>query len=440
MAIKIKKTFSSKLLKDSLFYSFSTVVVGALSVLLHWVVSRAMPVMEYGNFQGYISLFTIVSVLGSAISYFVVRNSTRLVLNQDYDASRALVGWILRKLNLVSVVSLLVVLGVWAAWGYYRGYLLSLGYVLVIFAAFANFRTTAYLAALSAWRRFDLVNFVFLLQGLGKLIAGIALVFLTRRAAFVVLAFLASEAVGLFAARLLNRRVIGQAAETAAWADWRGYVDVTALRRNVLFVLFFSGIMGFLTYGDIFLVRQFTSADLTGHYGVLSLLGKVMLWVNMSIVAVAFPSVCAKVEQEKTSSSMETGNPLLAAYLLIAAVSLVAIGTCYLFPGLLIVRVFGAKYAPYAHLLWLFGLNAFALSILTLEANLTYARQDRLGVTVLATVAACMALGVWFSEKDLKHIAVTILSVLVVGHVTVVALNHLRWRLQRRLDSFSPTP
>jgi len=92
-------------------------------------------------------------------------------------------------------------------------------------------------------------------------------------------------------------------------------------------------------------------------------------------------------------------------------------------PQLVINLLFGSRYLPMANMLWAFALMALALSLLTLEANLAYARYDfKISYILLATLILEI-ISVYFFSQSLLSIALSITIVQFTGYVLSLLYN-----------------
>ncbi len=182
---------------------------------------------------------------------------------------------------------------------------------------------------------------------------------------------------------------------------------------------------------DVLIVKSITSAELTGYYGALKILGTTLLTINMAIIAVILPKACA------TGHKGEAINVqlLLGAYGLIALISGIATILYYLLPQVLISILFGSRYLFLAPDLWLFGVMTFALSVLLLEGHIAFAKHDYYISYVLAGIVVCIGLAVFLYHQSIREIALAITGVFVLGYGVTLALNlaHREKKVDREL-------
>jgi O-antigen/teichoic acid export membrane protein len=111
---------------------------------------------------------------------------------------------------------------------------------------------------------------------------------------------------------------------------------------------------------DLLLVKHFFSAEQTGHYAALSLLGKIVFFGATSIGFVMFPKVAELQIRQLKKDSKKIFKKSLLFTLLIASLTVIAY---FLFSDLLIGTIFGTAYLDISKLLGLFGLAMALLSL-----------------------------------------------------------------------------
>ena len=113
----------------------------------------------------------------------------------------------------------------------------------------------------------------------------------------------------------------------------------------------------------------------------------------------------------------------MGSYGLIFLISLPALLFYRLFSSLLVNLLFGEKYIVVSQNLWIFGLMALFLSLLTLEANLALARRDYKATYILGGVIALLSLSIFLYHTDLREIIFSVIFSFSLGWVFVLGLN-----------------
>jgi len=190
-------------------------------------------------------------------------------------------------------------------------------------------------------------------------------------------------------------------------------------------ITIFSFAVALIQNIDVLLVKNLTNAEITGYYSVLNLLGKIIFWVNGAILAVVLPAACASgLDGRRPSRKL-----VLSAYGLIGFVSFCGILIYFVAPNFIVTLLFGAKYLLFADSLWLFGLIAFWLSFLTLEANFAYARHDFRISYILGSVVFLMIFGIHFFHETISAVALAINVAMAIGFFAALILNNCQSKL-----------
>lgn len=395
-----------------------TVATGLLGYLFHFLVSRKLSVAEYGELQSLLSIATILGVFSAALTNFVVKYSSVFAKNGDAAASREFLKILNSKIFRLSAALfiLLLVLSPWIA----RFLHLSgpLGVIIVSVSASIGLMATSYRGTLSGWEKFSRVSLIGASGALVKLVLGFAIAVFFPSATFIVLSFIFMATSGWLLGRYFTRNFT----ETGNFSgtDWKQkYFSRVSLQQSVVPIFVFSLALILAGNIDIIIVKSLTSAEMTGYYGALSVLGKVVLWLNLAVVAIVLPGACASgLSGQKLNSRM-----VASAYGLIFFLSGAAIAAYALIPRFIISLLFGSRYVLFSGDLWLFGVMALALSLLTLESNFAYARHDfRISYVLFGTVAL-MAGGIYSFHADLRQIVIAIILAFALGYLASLVLN-----------------
>jgi len=424
----LKNFFRQKLFKDSFVYMVGTFVGGFLNYLFQVVVSRQLTVGQYGELQSLLALATIFSVIGSALSYFIIKYAAVFARAHDYRSNLEFISLLRAKIK-KSLLFLLFILLLLAPVVYFYLHLSDFwGLIFVNLSVVVGIISIIYQGDLTGWEKFFTVNVAGIFGAFLRLVAGVAIAWIFPRASIVIFSILFAALGGwwflktMADKRLLAKKLVEPDPATGEAGDWqKKYFSGSKIKKSILPIFIFSTLMLFLSNLDILLVKNLTSAEITGYYSVLSLLGKIVLWVNAAIVAAILPAACAKGYAGEGMGK----KIVFSAYGGIALTSIIAVVGYYLFPTPIVNLLFGAKYAFFAADLWLFGLMAFILSLLTLEANFAYARHDFRVSYILGLTVVLMAFGVYSLHMSIEGIIWAIIVAFAIGYAGVLLLNLL---------------
>lgn len=409
-----------------------TVLGGIFGYLFHFAVSRQMSVAQYGELQSLLSVSLIFGVFNSALSYLVVKHTSVFAAHNDRTANLEFTNYFTSKISKYSAVllaTLLIVSPILSRLLHFSSYL---GFFVVSFATFLSAITIIYLEVLRGWQKFFFLSFIGVAIVFVKLVAGVSLAALSPKASIVSFSFLASAVIGWYLARYYcEKRILGAERPKGASGWKEKYFSEASLKKTVLKIFVFSLALGLVSNSDILLVKYFSSAETTGFYGAFSLIGKIILWLNLSIVGVMLPGACAEGYSGKRPGKYD----LLRSYGLMAIIALVFVATYYLFPGFMIRIFFGKKYLLNISILWMFGIMSYLLSLLTLEANLSFAKHDFRVIYFLAGTFFLMIAGLAKYHASLEQIVLSLSTAFLLGYFSVILLNLSHERKRKKLSS-----
>jgi len=415
----IIKALKNRYIKDNMIFMAGTVLAGFLGFLFHFFVARKLTVSEYGEMQSVFSLVAMFGVFATGFSFFIIKYSSLFAARNDYSANDGFVSYINKKIfKVVIVISALLlifspliknILHLSDTWGIVAGVLA------VIFGT----ATVAFQESLRAWQKFFAITIVGVLGAALKLVFGYSFAVFFGKASPVVFSVAVASFLGWISVIYFWKK-LGKEKQGKDGKRWDDYASRKKIWKNAVQIFFFSFVAALILNIDILLVKNLTTPEMAGYYSALSILGKIILLLNMSVVGVALPRACQDGHQ---------GNNLKPKIFLFSLFLMVAIGLSiitiyYLFPEALVVTLFGQKYQHISGNLWLFGVMALILSLLKFEANLAFARHDfRINYLLLFTTIL-MSLAVYRYHDTLFNIIVSMSVSLLIGYVFAIILNN----------------
>ncbi len=161
---------------------------------------------------------------------------------------------------------------------------------------------------------------------------------------------------------------------------------------------------------DVLMVKHYFDAMDAGLYASLALIGRVVYFAAWMFVMLLLPQVV-----QKHKDGIATA-PILYKYVFyVALLSSLIVGTCYLFPELIIQLLFGDAYTAMAGLLWQYALatslfaisNIFAYYFLSLDHYVPVILSGLLGLSQIALV-------VWFHSSLQMVVQVQIIAMIAL--------------------------
>lgn len=396
-----------------------TLVGGLLGYAFHFVVSRQISVAQYGELQSLLSISIIFGVFNSALGYFAIRHTAVFAIHDDSAANRDFTAYLQTKVFKFTAGMLIVLIIASPLLAQMLHFSSYLGFVVISFATFLSSMTVVYSEILRGWNKFFLLTMVGTATALAKLLSGAILAFLSHSAAAVSVSFLLAAVVTWGLSKYWAKEKIAGNGVQYTQADWRNkYFSETNIRKSAAYIFFFSLALILVSNLDVLLVKYFSSAETAGYYGAFALLGKIVLWLNMPVVGVLLPEACSEGHLGKRPT-----NNLLKSYGLMTIIALGLMAGYYLFSNLVVNIFFGNKYIFDTQILWLFALMSYLLSILTLEANLSFAKRDFRVVYFLATTVILMVFGLSRYHASLQQIVLSFSGSFFIGYLLILILN-----------------
>ncbi|MCX6767062.1 MAG: oligosaccharide flippase family protein, partial [Candidatus Moranbacteria bacterium] len=387
--MRLAELKQSKFLKNNFIFMAGTLIGGLLGYAFHFVVSRQITVAQYGELQSLLSTMLIFGVFNSALSYFTVKHTSVFAAHQDFEANREFTSYLASRVFKLTLVILLVLLAASPLLASFLHFSSAVGFVVVSLATFFSTMTVIYFEILRGWQKFFLLSLVGIATAFVKFASGAILASIAHNTAAVSFSLLIAAFAGWYLARYWSRKQITGGNIPDTGIGWKHkYFSGTNIRRSAINILFFSLALILVSNLDVLLVKYFSSAETAGYYGAFALLGKIVLWLNLSVAGVLLPDACADGHTGRRPDK----KTLLNSYALMALIALGMIAIYYLIPNFVINIFFGTKYILDTQILWLFGLMSFLLSLLTFEANLSFAKHDfRVMYFLAATVIVMVA-------------------------------------------------
>jgi O-antigen/teichoic acid export membrane protein len=422
--------FKNKFLKNNAIFMAGTLISGLLGYVFHFVVSRQISVAQYGELQSLLSTMLIFGVFNSALSYFTIKHTSVFAAHQDFEANREFTSYLSSRVFKLTLAILLVLLIASPLLASLLHFSSMIGFIVVSLATFFSTMTIIYLEILRGWQKFFLLSLAGVATAFVKFASGAILASIAHNTATVSFSLLIAAFAGWYLAKYWSRKKITSGNIPEAGIGWKHkYFSGTNIRKSAINILFFSLALILVSNLDVILVKYFSSAETAGYYGAFALLGKIVLWLNLSVAGVLLPDACADGHTGKRPDK----KTLFNSYALMALIALGLITVYYFIPDFVVNIFFGKKYIFDTQVLWLFALMSYLLSILTLEANLSFAKHDFRVIYFLATTVILMVVSLARYHASLQQIALAFSGSFFIGFLLVFGLNLIHEK--RRLNS-----
>ncbi len=411
------KILSHKLVKNSILSMIGTLSTGLLGYVFHFVVAKKISIEQYGELQSLLAIFMILSVFSVAVNYIVVQRTAPEASEQAREKTRRTLGEIQRKINLpiLLFLSLFLLLSPWltSLFSLSNGW----GIVITILAAMTMMLQTVSKGALTGWERFSAVNGINIGTALFKFTFGWLIASLSPLASSVMWSLFIGGLLGWLVGIYYQHKYFGEKASVEPMISLAEPVHTR--HSKVLPILLFSLVLTLLNNMDVLLVKGTTDALTAGHFSSLSLLGKLIFWLNSAIILAILPEIVSQ-HAHGTGMSKKT---LWFAYGSITFVSVGATLFYFLFGSWLMGFMFNPEYVKYASQLWLFGPLAWLYSLMTLEANYAYARNDYRISYILTCTILTLSLSIFLWHGSIAQIIQVLLTNFAMGYFGSVWVN-----------------
>lgn len=407
-------------LKNSIINATGTFLSGIFGYLFHFFISKKISVAQYGELQTLLSLFTILSVISIALNYFMVQHGAQMAKQKDYMAIKGFMRGVYKKL-LPSSLALLLLLFIISPFISAIFHLTDIwGSVIVSLAVLFTILPMVEKGMLTALEDFLPVSALNIITALLKLVSGVLLVqyFLTASMLSTAL-FLGAFSAWILALYYRKTRISCHMQETTM-TTIRTSAPLGNVKKTIIPIFLFSLLITVLNNVDILLVKSLTTPDLAGFYSALTTLGKIIFWINSSIVLVILPHAVITAGAKKRLGK----KTLLFSYGSILLITGCATLSFFLFPRFLISILFNPQYTIYADKLWYFGLITGVFSLLTLEANFAFARKDKYLVPILFLVCIFLTGSIILFHQSIDQIIASVLITFTVGYLLTL-LSHI---------------
>lgn len=425
--MKLKAIISDSFLRDSMLYAFGSVLAGVFGYAFHFILGRYMSVGEYGELQSLSSLFSVLGIFGTVITYLVVRYASVFAKEKDYAANRSFLSWFAAKIHKWAALFILLAFLISPLLYTFLGLSDIWGVFIIVAATVFSLLGIFYKSILTGWKFFLTVNNINIFSAVVKLGAAGILILFSSAPSIIAFVFLISS----FAGFLLARQIVFKrlySFQQSTKKEWFDYFSHDHFDKNLLKIFMFSALLVLVGNIDIILVKGLTSAEMTGYFGAFKVLSGIILAINTAIITIVLPAAC---EDGYHGKPLKRGL-LLKAYGLIFFVGFTGVAAYYLFPNLLIELLFRQDYLIFADQLWLFGFLALTSSFLLLEANLSYARHDFRILYVLCIIIFLMVAGVFLFHSSIQELVIAVTISTTVGYLLLFFINHKEAMFERR--------
>lgn len=388
-------TFNTLVVTAALF------IVGFLSYLLQFVLGRLLSVESFGDFNGLLSLVTIISFIASVIGMALVKLFSGLYGDRSFGVLRN----IFRKVVVVSLFVgigigvLLIVVGPLIK----STFNISSSDVIIFYALNFSISLTAMFfgTLLQGINRFIYFS-IYLVQGSASrfLITTTLVYFVSKDPSMVYLGFFLSHLLSLIVGVCLYKLSNIKAYEgDQSYAKGASTTQFKRLLADSIPIAVITGVMTLISNTDLILVKNLFSPFEAGIYAGTVTLGKVILFGSGSVATVMYPRVVL------TKKTHEHLVKLIKQFTIIQLVLIILPLIIYVFfPKLIAGILFGTKYFPTVPYLPMYALFVSFWVFINFMLTLFIALDVKRVIFLIPIFAIAQYLGIYMFHSSLHQV------------------------------------
>lgn len=193
------------------------------------------------------------------------------------------------------------------------------------------------------------------------------------------------------------------------------------IRNFFILTAFYELTQIIINNSDILLVKHYFESYEAGLYASLALIGRIVYFIAWMFVMLLLPTVIQLKKEGKDTA------PILFKYVgYIAAIALIIVLTCAIFPKLMITLLFGENYLPMAPLLWKYAIATGMFAVSNIFAYY-YLSLDKYVPVIISGVFGMlqMVLVIFYHEslEQVVHMQIIAMILLLFIQITFFKLN-----------------
>ncbi len=347
----IKKIFSSELGRGAFILLVLVSLGNVLSYLFQFSMAWMLGPADYSVLATITSIIAIFGIPTLSLQTIIAKNTTELKVSKKIGSIKSMFKNLTIKMLIFSGITFGLFLVVSHFWlEKYLNIPFSLLALTGVFI-FGAFLYPISAGILQGSKRFKELGFSFIVNGLIKLSVGILLVLIGWKVYGAVFGFIAGILFSFFIIFIFIKDILkAKESKEKFHLFSKNYFPFLAI---MIFVLMFNI--------DVIFAKAFFSAEIAGKYAVLSLLGKIILFVTMSIGNVMFP-----INSERFLHGKKTGGVLKKTFLFVSLICGASLLVFLLFPELVIKIIFGSKYVLGGRILLYIGIAFSSFSFINI--------------------------------------------------------------------------
>ncbi len=398
----------------------SMTIVNAGNYLFNLVLGRWLGPAAFADLSLVITILLVITMVTSTLQTISAKFAAMHAANGDEPQIRAVRAWLGRGAWALGAAMLLVFIGGSSLWQSFFQTTSAWPFVILGLGMPLYFVQGVDRGVLQGQTRFGPLALSYQAEMWARLLGAVVLVALgfavNGAVAGVTLSLLATWLVGVWFLR--PRQASERHTQPLPQADRRAILSfagpvVAALIGQVM-----------INNSDILIVKHFFPAEEAGHYAALALIGRIVFFATLSVVAAMFPLVAQKQQRGEPHRHL-----LWMAIGLVALASLAVIAAALVVPGLMVRVLFGEAYLAIAPLLWLYAVATMLYALANVVINYRLSAGDGGGSALAMLAGAAQVGGLWLFHSSLREVVIVQIVLMVGLFVLLLAWD---WRLARR--------
>lgn len=398
----------------------SMTIVNAGNYLFNLVLGRWLGPAAFADLSLVITILLVITMVTSTLQTISAKFAAMHAASGDESQIRAVRGWLGRGAWALGAAMLLAFVGGSTLWQSFFQTTSAWPFVILGLGMPLYFVQGVDRGVLQGQTRFGPLALSYQAEMWARLLGAVALVALgfavNGAVAGVTISLIATWLVGYWFLR--PRQASERRTQPLPQADRRAILSfagpvVAALVGQVM-----------INNSDILIVKHFFPAEEAGHYAALALIGRIVFFATLSVVAAMFPLVAQKQQRGEPHRHL-----LWMALGLVAVASLAVIAAALVVPGLMVRVLFGEAYLAIAPLLWLYAVATMLYALANVVINYRLSAGDGGGSALAMLAGAAQVGGLWLFHSSLREVVVVQIVLMVGLFVLLLAWD---WRLARR--------
>jgi len=346
-----KKIFKNELLRGSLILLLLTAFGNFLSYVFQFTMAWMLGPSDYSILAAITSLIAIFGIPTLSLQTIIAKHTTELKVKKEIGKIKGMFKFLTKRVLAFSTATFIIFSLISYIW---LSEFLKIPFSLLVLTGIFIFGAFLYPVAagiLQGTKKFQDLGVSFVINCLTKLIVGVLLVVIGWKVYGAVLGFVSGIIVSFLIIFPFLKDIfeVKESKEKFSIFSKKSLLPFIAI---VILVLIYSL--------DVIFAKAYFSAEIAGKYAVISLLGKIILFLTVSVGNVMLP-----ISTERFIDGQKT-KVLEKTILLVFLICGFALIFFLFFPDLIVQLLFGSQYSSASGILLYIGIAFSSISFLNI--------------------------------------------------------------------------